>query len=239
MCEMAEETSGEIGGELRLGIIPTVAPYLLPLFLEGFLAAFPKVKLKVTEMMTEEIVRKIRNYELDAGILATPLGEPKLIEVPLFYEEFVVYASSSESILEKNYVLASDIDPNRLWLLEEGHCLRSQIINLCELRPKESQSQQLEFESGSIETLKRIVEVQQGITVLPRLALRDMPAAKLRNVRAFRKPVPVREIAIVYGRISGKEKLMESLKLSILSALPPDMRKPGKREIVAIDSGTR
>lgn len=235
MVELADESSGEISGELRLGMIPTVAPYLLPLFLETFLSAYPKVKLRVAEMTTEEIVRRLKNYELDAGILATPLGEQRLSEVPLFYEEFVVYASSSERILEKNYVLASDIDPGRLWLLEEGHCLRSQIINLCELRPKDSQSQQLEFESGSIETLKRIVEVQQGITVLPRLALRDMPAGKLRNVRAFKRPVPVREISMVYSRISGKENLLESLKQSILSALPPDMRKPGKREIVPVE----
>lgn len=232
---MADEEAGEVSGELRLGIIPTVAPYLLPLFLEKFLSAYPKVKLKVSEMVTEEIVRKLRNYDLDAGILATPLSEPGVNEVPLFYEEFVVYASSSERILEKNFILASDIDPNRLWLLEEGHCLRSQIMNICELRAKDRHFQQLEFESGSIETLKRIVEVQQGITVLPKLALRDMPAGKLRNVRAFRKPAPVREIALVYSRISGKEELLESLKQSILSALPPEMRKPGKREIVAIE----
>ncbi|MDE3183273.1 MAG: hydrogen peroxide-inducible genes activator [Bacteroidota bacterium] len=232
--EMVHEEQGELKGELRIGIIPTLAPYLLPLFMNSFLKKYPSVKLKISEFTTNQIIHKLEQHGLDAGLLSTPLNQPSLREEPLFYEQFVVYASSGEKILKKKFVLANDIDVNRLCLLEEGHCLRSQVFNLCELRNKEQEFRQLDFETGSIETLKRIVEVDQGITILPILALKAMTAKQKQNIRYFKEPVPVREVGLVTYRYFVKEKLIQSLKDEILSNIPAEMRSLSKKEIINI-----
>ena len=233
MKEIVQEEQGELSGELKIGIIPTLAPYLLPLFMNSFLKKYPRVRLRISELTTDDIIDKLQKHDIDAGLLSTPLNIPSLTEQPLFYEEFVVYASSKEKILKKKYVLADDIDINRLCLLEEGHCLRSQVFNLCELRNKEKEMHQLEFATGSIETLRKIVDTNQGITILPLLALNDLTAKQRNNVRYFKKPVPVREIGLVTYRYFVKEKLIESLKNEILDAVPSEMKTFSKKEIVS------
>ena len=155
-------------------------------------------------------------------------------EQSLFYEPFVVYASPDDKILKKKFVLADDIDVNRLCLLEEGHCLRSQVFNLCELRNKEQEFRQLDFETGSIETLKRIVEINHGITILPMLALKSMTAKQKQNIRYFKPPVPVREIGLVTYRYFVKEKLIQKLKEEILKTIPFEMKSVSKKEIINI-----
>jgi len=232
--EIVQGEQAALSGELKLGIIPTLAPYLLPLFINTFLKKYPRVTVKVSEMTTETIIEKLQKHDLDAGILSTPLHIPSLKEKTLFYEEFVVYASSKEKILKKKYVLADDIDINRLCLLEEGHCLRSQVLNLCELRDKEKELHQLDFVTGSIETLRKIVDANQGITILPMLALNDLSSKQKNNVRYFKKPVPVREIGLVTYRHFVKEKLIESVINEILSAVPVQMKSTSKKEIVNI-----
>lgn len=214
---------GEVSGELRIGIIPTLAPYLLPLFLNSFLNKYPNLKLKISEITTSEITSKLKSNELDAGVLAIPIHIPELNEQHLFYEDFVVYASEQDD-MKKKYVLAGDIDVNRLWLLEEGHCLRSQVINLCELKLKETKMHQLDFNAGSLETLKKIVEANQGITILPKLALRDMTKQQLANIRYFKRPAPVREIGIITYRYFVKEQLIARLKNEILLSIPAEIR---------------
>ncbi|HSN09737.1 MAG TPA: LysR substrate-binding domain-containing protein, partial [Hanamia sp.] len=232
--EMVQEEQAELKGELRIGIIPTLAPYLLPLFMNSFLKKYPSVKLKISEFTTDQIIHKLEQHSLDAGLLSTPLNQTSLREEALFYEQFVVYASSGEKILKKKFVLANDIDVNRLCLLEEGHCLRSQVFNLCELRNKEQEFRQLDFETGSIETLKRIVEVDQGITILPMLALKAMTAKQKQNIRYFKAPVPVREVGLVTYRYFVKEKLIQSLKDEILTHIPAEMKSSSKKEIINI-----
>lgn len=232
--EIVEEDHGKLSGELKIGIIPTVAPYLLPLFMSSFLKKYPLVKLKISELTTDDIIHKLEQHDLDVGILSTPLNLPSLIEQTLFYEEFVVYASSKEKILKKKYVLANDIDVNRLCLLEEGHCLRAQVFNLCELRDREKEIHQLDFATGSIETLKKIVEVKQGVTILPMLALKDLTLKQKMNIRYFKKPAPVREIGLVTYRYFVKQKLIESLKEEILDSIPQEMKTLSKKEVVSI-----
>lgn len=121
-------------GELRIGIIPTLAPYLLPLFVQPFTRKFPGARLVVHELMTDLIITRLREGKIDAGILVTPLQEPGIEEFVLFYEEMMAYVSRKNAAYKKTYMLPQDIDPDKLWLLEEGHCLRSQIVNLCELQ---------------------------------------------------------------------------------------------------------
>ena len=232
--EIVAEEQGELTGELRIGIIPTLAPYLLPLFMKSFLNKYPLVRLKISELTTDDIIHKLEQHDLDAGLLSTPLNLATIKEQPLFYEEFVVYASAKEKLLKKKYVLARDIDVNRLCLLEEGHCLRSQVFNFCELKNKEKVMQQLDFATGSIETLKKIVETNQGLTILPFLALKDMTAKEKNNIRHFKSPAPVREIGLVTYRYFIKEKVIKGLKEEILKNIPAGMKTPLRKEVVNI-----
>lgn len=232
--EIVNEERGLVRGELKVGIIPTLAPYIIPMFINSFLKKYPDVKLQISELTTEAITEKLEQYSLDVGIMATPLNNAALIEQPLFYEQFVVYASAQEKLLKKKYLLAQDIDINRLWLLEEGHCLRSQVMNLCELKHREKELHQLDFESGSIETLKKIVDLNQGITILPELALNDLHASQRDRVRQFKSPAPVREISIVTFHHFVKEKLIDALKQEILDNIPADMKSTKNKEMVMI-----
>ncbi len=165
--EFTRQIKHEISGELRLAVIPTLAPYILPLFLKSFAEKYPMLKITIREIVTDEIVESLKTGDVDIGMLATPLGDPKLEEHPVFYEEFFAYASANEKVSKKRYLLPKDIDLSKLWLLEEGHCLRNQVLDLCELKKKDFASDRLHYETGSIETLKNLVDHHHGITILP------------------------------------------------------------------------
>jgi LysR family hydrogen peroxide-inducible transcriptional activator len=232
--EIVSHQKGMVKGNLRIGIIPTLAPYLLPLFLQEFLQEHPHVKLHISEMNTETIIRELESQHLDAGILATPLNRPALTEMPLFYEQFVVYAAEGNQLMKKKYVLPSDLDVNHLWLLEEGHCLRNQALNLCELKKKESELHSLDYEAGSIETLRKMVKINQGITIIPELAIADLPEGEKDCVRFFKPPAPVREISLVTYRHFVKQRLIEALKSTIIQQLPKELRVNKDKKITAI-----
>ncbi|MDZ7878047.1 MAG: LysR substrate-binding domain-containing protein [Saprospiraceae bacterium] len=223
--EIVENQREILRGELRLGIIPTLAPYLLPLFLKGFSEKYPDIRLIISELMTHDITQKLKKDQLDIGIMATPTDDGELFETFLFKEQFVVYAAENEAILNKRFLLAQDIDVNRLVLLEEGHCMRTQIINLCELRQTTNQLPNIFYESGSIETLKNLIDIHSGITILPELALQNLSKAQFKNVRFFQNPAPVREISIVTYRAFVKKRLVEVLKKEILAQLPLALEK--------------
>ncbi len=235
MHEVIRELKGELKGELRLGIIPTVAPYLLPLFLTSFIKKYPNLKVKITELTTEHIIEKLKLNLLDAGILATPLNNPLLNEQILYYEQFVVYASKEEKLMKKKYLLPSDIDPNHLWLLEEGHCLRNQVLNLCELRKKELETSNLEYVTGSIETLKKMVDMNNGITILPELAIRELSNSDRKHLKHFKPPVPVREISIVTYRHFVKQRIVEVLKEEICTSVPKEMLSGKRKQVTQMD----
>ena len=234
MTDITSLKKGVMTGELRIGIIPTLAPYLLPLFVQGFNKKYPQVKLIVNEMMTEYIVARLREGRIDVGILVTPLQEKGIKEYVLFYEELLAYISKKNSAYQKTYVLPQDIDPNKLWLMEEGHCFRSQIVNLCELRRSTELSNHFEYEAGSIETLRRMVELNDGITILPELTTLDMSARQLQQIRHFKKPAPMREVSIVVHRDFVKKRLIEALKEEIILAVPESIRKNKSANVVPV-----
>jgi LysR family hydrogen peroxide-inducible transcriptional activator len=221
-------------GEISLGVIPTLAPYLLPLFLKEYAQKFPKVKLNIRELTTSVIIEEIKNYRLDTALLATPLHQEELIEVPLFYEQMLAYVSPESSLYEKEYALASDIDPNELWLLEEGHCLRSQIIKLCELKKQSALTSNITFQAGSIETLIRLVDSYQGVTIIPELATINLDVSSMQKLRSFFQPVPTREISLVYHRFSIKNTILKSLENCIREQLPHDLSEE-KRFVLDVD----
>lgn len=233
--QLANDTKAEVKGQIRIGIIPTLAPYLLPLFLYNLLKNNPNLKVKVSELNTDQIVEQLEKDHLDVGILATPINVEGLKEYPLFYEKLVVFVSDKETTLKKKFILPEEIDVNRLWLLEEGHCLRSQMMNLCELRKKNTDFGNLEYEAGSIESLLKIVEMNNGITVVPELAVINFDTKQKKQIREFKAPVPVREISLVTYRHFVKTKLLEVLadeiKTGVEAFIP---QQKGKQFVVEI-----
>jgi LysR family hydrogen peroxide-inducible transcriptional activator len=232
--QYSKELKGEISGELRLGIIPTLAPYLLPLFLRSFTNKFPSVKLYIHEMVTDGIIAKIKSGDLDIGLLATPLGEPQISENVLFYEEFFAYASQTEKLPSKKYLLPKEIDPSHLWLLEEGHCLRNQVFNLCELKKQTASSENLHYEAGSIETLINLVDRYNGITIIPQMALLNLKPSQRKKVREFSNPKPVREISLVALKNFPRKVILDKLKEEIIKALPPECSTSKNKNVLNI-----
>lgn len=223
LTEIVKQEQQELKGELKIGIIPTLAPYLVPLFISKFLDQYPRVRLKIYELTTPEITRRLEQQSLDIGLLALPLHNPAFKEEPLFHEDFVLYTSVNDKLIKHKRILPKDIDVSRLWLLEEGHCLRSQVIDLCHLKKRKSTLQQLDFETGSLETLKKLVDLNGGVTILPGLALKDMTAAQLKRIKYFQAPSPGRQIGFVTYRFFMKESLIRALKEVLTSALPKSM----------------
>lgn len=232
--QIATDNLKEVIGELRVGIIPTLAPYLLPLFLKGFLQQYPSAKLIINELTTENIIKGLAENTIDVGILATPLNHAGLKEQPLFYERFLAYIADETVINKKKYILAGDIDVDKLWLLEEGHCLRSQILNLCELRKAGEHKVNLEYEAGSIESLLNIVDINNGITIIPELAALHFNKKRKGNLKEFKAPVPVREVSLVTYRHFVKHKLLEALKKEITAGVKGVITPTGKKEVVDI-----
>ena len=232
--EIVQTKKGILTGELRVGIIPTLAPYLLPLFVQSFTSRYPQVKLVVNELVTDLVVSRLREGRIDAGILVTPLQENGIREQVLFYEELLVYVSRKNATYTKNYVLAQDIDPGKLWLLEEGHCFRSQIVRLCELRKASKEGSHFDYEAGSLETLRRMVELNDGITILPELSVRDLSAKQQQLIRHFRRPAPMREVSLVTHRDFAKQRLVQTLQQEILRAVPEKVRQNKNQRVVPI-----
>jgi Transcriptional regulator len=234
ISEIANGEKGFVSGSLKIGIIPTLAPYLLPLFLDNFRKNYPLVKVKITEMVTEAIVEDLKSGKLDAGLLVTPILDTKIKEYPLFYEKFYAYVSSEEPAFDKSYILSTDINPNHLWLLEEGHCFRSQILRLCELKRNSDTKSNLEYEAGSIETLMRIVESSGGITIIPELATKNLTKEQLDHVRPFESPVPLREVSLVSHREFVKQRLLDALKKEIVQVVPDSLKTAEEGLIINI-----
>lgn len=234
MREFAKRLKHEISGEMKLAVIPTLAPYLLPLFLKSFAEKYPLLKISIRELVTDEIINSLKNGDIDIGLLATPLNDPRLEEHPVFYEEFFAYVAAGEKLSKKKYLLPKDIDLSKLWLLEEGHCLRNQVLDLCELKKKDFQSDRLHYESGSIETLKNLVDHHQGITILPHLATLDLSKKQKEKIREFAHPKPVREISLVINKNFHRTSLLEALKSEIEKQLPPTIGKAQRKRVLGI-----
>ena len=232
--ELIEYKGGPLTGGVHIGIIPTLAPYLLPLFIQQFAQQHAKVKLVISEITTDNIIHSLKEGAIDAGILVTPLQQKGIKEYVLFYEEMLAYVSKKNALYQKHYVLAQDIDPDKLWLLEEGHCFRSQIENLCELRKQSRAGSHFDYETGSIETLRRMVDLNDGITIMPELATIGMPAKQLQFIRRFKSPVPVREVSLVVQRDFVKKRLVDALRESVIRSVPEKIRKNKGSNIIAI-----
>ncbi len=217
MHDLLRQQKSTLTGELRVGIIPTLAPYLVHRFINRFLEKYPGVHLSVSEHITSAILKRLKKNQLDVGILVSPLNDPAIRETPLFYEPLLVYSSHTYA---KHYLLPEDIEPQELLLLEEGHCLRSQIMNLCELR-KHADSR-LHYQSGSLETLIRLVGMGQGVTILPAMAVETLSTEQRQHVFPFLTPAPVREVSLATHRDFLKNDLIAALQAEIMAGVPEE-----------------
>src|SRR5688572_8633521 len=231
--QIINDQKDSMTGELRIGIIPTLAPYLLPSLFKQMREKYPQLDLIIKETITEEVISELKSNRLDCGIVVTPLKDSTIKEDVLFYEELFVYVSKKNALYDKKYVLANEIDPNQLWLLEEGHCFRSQILNLCELR--KASDFHFQYETGNIETLKRMVDKSDGITILPELAVMEFSPTQRKLVKQLKEPRPAREVSIVTHRDHIKTKLIKTLKEEILNIVPKQMQKLQNKKVVEIN----
>ena len=232
MEEIINEDRQEVAGSLKIGIIPTLAPYLLPIFIGDYIRKYPAVKVEVEELVSEEIIRRLKRDTLDAGVFVTPYRDDKIVGRPVFYEQMLVYAHPGHELLRKRTLEVADIATPELWMLGDGHCFRDQVVNLCAARETQHKDLPFEFESNSLDTLMKIVDREGGFTLIPELAVLYMDEGKRRQVREFSSYHPLREVSVIYSRYYTKQKLIELLCADIRQAVPPAMLDKGRGRIV-------
>lgn len=209
---------GTVAGNLSLAIIPTVAPYLLPGIISLFRSDYPEISLKVSEMRTETIIEKLHTAEIDMAILSTPLEDPKILEVPLYYEKFIAYIAPEEPMYAQEEVSTNEMPLDHLWVLEEGHCLRNQVFNFCENKTHTST-----YEAGSIDTLVKIVDRNGGYTVIPELHVDLLSETQRQNLRKIVRPEATREIALVIRHDYVREGMMNAVANTVKKIIPQHM----------------
>jgi LysR family hydrogen peroxide-inducible transcriptional activator len=221
-------------GEFKLALIPTIAPYLLPHFLGSFARHYPEVTLLVEEMTTENIIASLESDRIDAGILATPLDHPSLIETPLYYESFWVFANEQHALAKLHQIDEQKLEAKDIWLLTEGHCLRTQILRICSLRGKSGVFPNIRLESGSLETVIRLVEEGHGYTILPHLAIDKAKGSRKARLKPFEKPFPSREVSLVCRRTQYKQAILDALAAEVRACLPKDIPQEKSKGIEII-----
>lgn len=229
------QNQDEISGEFQLGIIPTLASYVLPLFIEKFSEKYPKVQLTINEYKTQDIIRGLHDDMLDAGLLATPLKDNHLIERALFYEPFYLFVSQNHVLSKMKRVTEFDIDTVPIWLLEEGHCFREQVLKLCSSESKCHVLQNINFASGNLETLINLVRKGRGCTLLPYLATTQLQEEEKKFLKPFHKHIPTREVSLVYSRNFFKQEIISALEQEIVLSLPKELSSKKKKIFEIID----
>ncbi len=220
--QITQEATGEMAGELRVGILSTISPYLLPLVIAPFSRRYPNVSLIFEELLAEQIIERIRRDLLDAGLIAGPASPSGIIEEPLFEEPFVGYVAPGHRLYKRKTIQAADLHLDDLWLMSEGHCFREQTLQLLQGEaPASADQKAVQFESGNLETLQRLVDRGFGMTLLPWLAVQGEGSHAPESVRAFTEPVPARTIRLVYEEILVKKHLVKAFATAIRKAVAP------------------
>lgn len=227
--DLIQNLKGEMTGELNIGIIPTIAPYLLPLFLKKFANEFPKVKMIVQEMTTSTIQTSLKNRSIDIGILAIPVYEKELEALELYTEPFLIYDCTTNKPTKSKLATFEALDFSQLWLLQEGHCLRTQVQQICDLSKKALDKKiNFEFKAGSLDSLIRFTKANDGITILPYLAAQELKAKEKENLITFEHPIPVRTIGLLTHKHFVKKKLFSSMQEIIIESIAPLIPKTEK-----------
>ncbi len=223
LIEDIQETRTEYYGTFKIGIIPTLAPFLMPFILKNMVDSHQKVKFTVMEITTEEILKLLKLRELDVGLLSTPVIDETLIQNPLFAEDFLIYDATAVSTKKRKYTV-DDIDLSRLWLLEESHCMSFQIEKICHLKKSDNLDTNLIYKSGSILSLINLVEANNGLTLIPRIATLHKGILNSDYLHPIVSPSPAREVGTVTHPNFSKKQLLASLEEKVLSSVMPILR---------------
>lgn len=227
--ELILEARGVVAGDLRVGVLPTLAPYLLPRFLSDLSRRHPGIALTVEELVTEQILQALEGGRLDVGVIATSEEKRGWIERPLFVESFVAYLAPGHALLERDRLRREDLEIEDLWILHEGHCFRDQVLELCEELDRQTGGERpVTFRSGNLGTLKRMVDESGGMTLLPRLAVDDLHGEERDRVRRFVEPSPARTVRLVRGKTYLKRSRIEVFAGVLLEALPAEGVRPAE-----------
>jgi len=227
--EVVNVQKGEISGDLSIAVIPTVAPYILPLFLQKFASQFPSLRIEVREHTTEEIVRLLKLRELDIGIVSVPITDDMLVEHFLYDEPFVYYDAK---VPKKKWMKREDVVLGELCLLENGHCMRNQVLEWCDADAGEAGSKlNFRYRAGCIDGLLRFVRSSQSATLLPWLAAFELPSDEQNRISRFKQPTPYRKIGLLVHKNFVKKKVLELLEKQIKAQLK------GKLPLILNDEG--
>ncbi len=232
--EIILEEKGVVKGVFRLGIIPTVSPYLLPKLMQVHRENNYDIRIVISELTTDQILKGLANDSLDGGILATPLKEPSIKERPIYYERFFAYVSPMErSLFAKTALDEDDLSNVKLWLLDEVHCFRTQILHLCNLKKRRKPTQSIfSYEAGSIDTLIHIVDENDGATVIPEMALANLSETQKKNVRPFKNSTPVREISLITRKEYLRERLIDIIVDEVKATVPRSLQDDAMKKYV-------
>lgn len=219
--EIISEEQHSLSGTFRLAVLPTIAPYLLPRFFPQLMEKYPDLDIRVTEMKTQDIRHALLNGEVDAAVIASLLEDSSLSEEALFYEQFYGYVSKKEALFKHDVIRTSDITGERLWLLDEGHCFRDQLVRFCQMEAVKLN--QMAYRLGSMETFMHMVESGKGITFIPELAVAQLSENQKELVRPFAIPRPTRQIVLTTNKDFIRGSLLQVLKEEIRASVPKEM----------------
>lgn len=218
---IVQEQKQEVAGRFTLGVLPTIAPYLLPRFFDALTKRYPQLEIKVAEMKTSEIKRTLITGDIDAGLLADIDGLDDYSTTHLFYEQYMAYVSRSSDLYDKKVVKSSDLQNQQLWLLDEGHCFRDQMVKYCQI--KSARQSQLTYSLGSIETFMRMVESGRGVTFIPWLAVQQLGDSQKELVRPFALPIPTRHLVAITNKDFIRHTILQALVAEIQASVPKAM----------------
>ncbi len=235
--KLSLDMESKIEGKLRVGIIPTLSPYLVPLFLDELQGHHPNLQLQVEERKTEDIIDMLAHNELDLGIISTPVKSKNIGFVPLFYEKFFLYISSRHLFYHHDEIDPDDLDLKQIWYLSEGHCFQNQVNSICHMEEQNQTDLPFRYISNSIESLKRIVENQGGVTFIPELATSQIPAEYEPMIKDLCSPIPTREISAAYLRTTGLKRTAQAFLDVLLKKIPTRMQQ--KPTVAPIDTKIR
>jgi LysR family hydrogen peroxide-inducible transcriptional activator len=219
--ELAKHAQDPMARTIHLGVIPTLGPYYLPHALTLVHKKHPDLRLLLREEMTPQILEHLANGKLDAGLLALPVNDDSLRVEPLFYEPFLAALPAGHPLAKRDTLKVSDIINEKLLLLDEGHCLRDQALDVCGSGSRGRE----EVRATSLETLRQMVAMGLGLTLLPALAVDAGPriSKKAVEIRPFKSPPPGRTIALVWRRRAPFPETFEQLAQTLKNALPGDV----------------
>lgn len=216
----ADSLNNILGGKLSLGIIPTISSSLIPTEIFDFISKNAKIEISVKEMSTDNIIKSLKSGELDAGIISTPYsGADEFSQSFLLNEELMIYSATENKDAKETFVAPADIDLDQVWLLEEGNCLTTQFENICHLKENTEKPKNLIFKASNISTLIYMVDKMGGLTIIPEIAVSQLPAEQQKKVSRFVKPFPYREVSMIYYKPTYKQKIIDELVIFIQDSL--------------------